>query len=35
MNDLPITHKEIVFKCYERAKKYLKNVHIGNIHLLF
>ncbi len=34
MDDLPITPKEIVFKCYDKAKKYLKNVHIGNIHLL-
>ncbi|MFN4227999.1 MAG: radical SAM protein [Candidatus Ratteibacteria bacterium] len=34
MNDLPITPKETVFKCYETAKKYLKNVNIGNLHLL-
>jgi pyruvate formate lyase activating enzyme len=35
MNDLPVTLKEMVFKCYDKAKKYLKNVHIGNSHLLF
>ncbi|MCS7181014.1 MAG: radical SAM protein [bacterium] len=34
MNDLPITPKETVYKCYNIAKKYLKNVHIGNLHLL-
>lgn len=34
MWDLTITPKEQVFRCYKVAKKYLKNVHIGNIHLL-
>lgn len=34
MNDLPITPKETVFECYHTAKKYLKNVNIGNLHLL-
>ncbi|MCM8833049.1 MAG: radical SAM protein [Candidatus Omnitrophica bacterium] len=34
MNDLPITPSKTVFKCYETAKKYLKNVNIGNFHLL-
>jgi len=34
MNDLPITPKEVVYECYKIAKKYLKNVHIGNLHLL-
>jgi pyruvate formate lyase activating enzyme len=34
LNDLPVTPNEIVFKCYDKAKKYLKNVHIGNLHLL-
>lgn len=34
LNDLPVTPKEIVFRCYEKAKKYLKNVHIGNLHLI-
>lgn len=34
LNDLPITPKDLVFKCFEIAKKYLRNVHIGNIHLL-
>jgi pyruvate formate lyase activating enzyme len=32
--DLPITPKQQVKECYEVAKKYLKNVHIGNKHLL-
>jgi len=34
MKDLPITPPEQVKRCYEAAKKYLKNVHIGNLHLL-
>ncbi|MCM8803727.1 MAG: radical SAM protein [Candidatus Omnitrophica bacterium] len=34
MNDLPITPKETVYNAFNVAKKYLKNVHIGNIHLL-
>lgn len=34
MNDLPITPKELVYECYKVAKKYLKNVHIGNLPLL-
>lgn len=34
MNDLPITPLEQVVKCYKVAKKYLQNVHIGNLHLL-
>jgi len=33
--DLPITPKETVFSCYEIARNSgLKNVHIGNLHLL-
>lgn len=32
--DLPVTPKEQVFSCYRAAKKYLKNVNIGNLHLL-
>ena len=31
---MPITPKSQVKRCYEVAKKYLKRVHIGNIHLL-
>lgn len=34
LRDLPITPKEQVFECYKTAKKYLKNVNIGNKHLL-
>ena len=34
MSDLPVTPKEWAFECLEVAKKYLKNVHLGNIHLL-
>ncbi|MCX8175702.1 MAG: radical SAM protein [Candidatus Bathyarchaeota archaeon] len=34
MKDLPITPPEQVKRCYEAAKRYLKNVHIGNLHLL-
>ena len=34
MTDLPITPKNWAFECLETAKNYLKNVHLGNIHLL-
>lgn len=34
MSDLPITPKKQVEECYTVAKRYLRNVHIGNIHLL-
>ncbi len=35
MNDLPTTSKDLAYKCYEVAKEAgLKNVKIGNIHLL-
>ncbi len=34
MRDMPITPKKQVVKCYEEAKKHLKNVNIGNKHLL-
>ncbi|MDW8063259.1 MAG: radical SAM protein [Candidatus Caldarchaeum sp.] len=34
MKDLPITPRSQVVECYTIAKKRLKNVHIGNIHLL-
>jgi len=34
MHDLPVTPREQVFKCYRAAKRFLKNVNIGNIHLL-
>ncbi len=34
LNDLPITPKAQVERCYRTAKKYLKNVNIGNKFLL-
>jgi len=34
MNDLPTTSRKQAYECYNAAKKYLKNVRIGNIHLL-
>jgi len=34
MNDLPITPREQVLKCYNTAKEHLNNVHIGNKHLI-
>jgi len=34
MSDLPITPRRQVEECYNTAKKYLKNVNIGNKHLL-
>jgi len=34
LNDLPTTSRKHAEKCYQIAKKYLKNVRIGNINLL-
>ena len=34
MRDLPITPRKQAEKCFEIAKKYLKNVHLGNKFLL-
>jgi len=34
MDDLPITTREVAKGAYEAAKKYLKNVNLGNMHLL-
>ena len=34
MKDLPVTPRNQVRRCYETAKKHLKNVNIGNMHLL-
>ncbi|MFX1354933.1 MAG: radical SAM protein [Promethearchaeota archaeon] len=34
MRDLPITPRKQAEKCFETAKKYLKNVHLGNKFLL-
>ncbi|MCS7121606.1 MAG: radical SAM protein [Archaeoglobaceae archaeon] len=35
LSDMPITPKDQVFECYSVAKKHLKNVSIGNLHLLY
>jgi pyruvate formate lyase activating enzyme len=34
LKDLPITPEKQVRECLERAKRYLKRVHLGNRHLL-
>jgi pyruvate formate lyase activating enzyme len=34
MRDLPITPKKEAYKCVDVAEKYLKNVNLGNKHLL-
>ena len=34
IDDLPTTSRKLAYKCYERAKKHLENVRIGNVHLL-
>ena len=34
MRDLPTTSRREAERCYRTAKKYLKNVRVGNIHLL-
>jgi pyruvate formate lyase activating enzyme len=34
LDDLPITPASQVRDCLSRAKKYLKRVHVGNLHLL-
>jgi len=34
MDDLPTTSRKQAYECYSIAKKYLKYVRIGNIHLL-
>ena len=34
MNDLPTTSREPANRCYDAAKKHLKNVRIGNVSLL-
>ncbi len=34
MRDLPTTSRKHAEECYRAAKKYLKNVRIGNVHLL-
>ncbi|MFN3384585.1 MAG: radical SAM protein, partial [Archaeoglobaceae archaeon] len=34
LRDLPITPKEQVLNCFKVAKRFLKRVNIGNLHLL-
>jgi len=34
MNDLPTTSKKQALECQRAAEKYLRNVRIGNLHLL-
>lgn len=34
MSDLPVTPLKQVVECYTIAKRYLKNVRVGNLHLL-
>lgn len=34
LRDLPITPLPQVIRCFHAAKKYLQNVHVGNLHLL-
>ncbi|RLF11445.1 MAG: radical SAM protein [Thermoprotei archaeon] len=34
MDDMPITPRKQVEECLEAAKRHLKRVHVGNIHLL-
>lgn len=34
LTDLPTTSRNLAYKCIDVAKRYLKNVRIGNIHLL-
>jgi len=34
MRDLPVTPIEQVVECYRVAKRYLKRVHVGNLHLI-
>lgn len=35
MLDMPVTTRKHAYKCYEVAKKYLRNVNIGNVFLLW
>ncbi|MEM2099121.1 MAG: radical SAM protein [Candidatus Bathyarchaeia archaeon] len=34
MTDLPATNQKQVMECYDAAEKYLKNIKIGNVHLI-
>ena len=35
MSDLPVTSRKHADECCEAAKSHLKNVRIGNVHLLW
>ncbi|MEM2612916.1 MAG: radical SAM protein, partial [Nitrososphaerota archaeon] len=35
MNDLPTTSRKQAYECYNIAKRYLRNVKLGNVHLLY
>ncbi|MEN3047407.1 MAG: hypothetical protein ABDH63_01305 [Candidatus Caldarchaeales archaeon] len=34
MNDVPVTPERQVWECYRAAKRHLRNVNVGNLHLL-
>jgi len=34
MDDLPVTPRRQVEECYRAAKRWLRRVNIGNLHLL-
>ncbi len=34
MDDIPTTPEKQVWRCYDAAKRYLKNVNVSNLHLL-
>jgi len=34
LTDLPTTSRELAHKCLNAAEEHLKNVRIGNVHLL-
>jgi hypothetical protein len=34
MNDMPTTSRKEAMECMKVARKYLKKVRIGNVHLL-
>jgi pyruvate formate lyase activating enzyme len=35
MDDVPVTPERQVWECYRAARRHLKRVHIGNLHLLY
>ncbi|AEA47222.1 radical SAM protein [Archaeoglobus veneficus] len=34
LNDMPVTPREQVRRCYNAARKHLKRVHVGNVYLI-